>query len=328
MKQPGTFSISLDFELHWGCFENMKVLDEKNQNYFKKTREAIPAMLDLFESHQIHVTWAVVGMLFNEDEDQWHLNLPKEIPGFLNEEVSAYAWVKKNGFFSKKDPYHFAPTLIDKIKNTPFQEIGTHTYAHYFCQEEGQTAQQFREDLLMARKVSLEKNIEIRSLVFPRNQFNAEYLSICRELGITSVRSNPDIWYWASSAESGLMKRLFRTGDAYFSIQPYKMVFLSDIKKDEFPIQLPATRLYRPWNSKWPILNHLKMKRIFKEMTAAAKQGGYYHIWWHPHNLGNNPKECLVEIKQIIEHFKSLQAKYGFESLTMQETVDKIIKRS
>jgi hypothetical protein len=43
------------------------------------------------------------------------------------------------------------------------------------------------------------------------------------------------------------------------------------------------------------------MKRIFNEMTAAAKQGGYYHIWWHPHNLGNNPNECLLEIKQINE---------------------------
>lgn len=328
MKSPGTFSISLDFELHWGCFEHMKELNDKNQQYFKNTRAAIPQMLSLFETFKIHVTWASVGMLFNKNVDEWKQNVPAKIPGFMNEEVSAYKWVDKHGFFSEEDPFHFAPQLVQLIKDTPFQEIGTHTYAHYFCLEKGQTAEQFREDLIAACKMAKQVGIEIRSLVFPRNQFNKEYLSICKEMGITSVRSNPDIWYWTSSADSSLLKRLFRTGDAYLKFQPYKMVFLSDIETGELPVQLPATRLYRPWKPKFPLLNKLKMRRILNEMTAAAQSGGYYHIWWHPHNLGYHPNECLLEIRTILEHFKKLKAEYGFESLTMSETTEKLIRPS
>jgi len=163
-------------------------------------------------------------------------------------------------------------------------------------------------------------------LVFPRNQFNKDYLSICHEVGITSVRSNPDIWYWTSSADSSLLKRIFRTGDAYLKFQPYKMVFLNEIRADELPIQLPAARLYRPWKPRFPLLNKLKMRRILNEMTEAAQLGGYYHIWWHPENLGNHPEECLSEIRVMLEHFKKLEDAYGFESLTMGEITEKLIR--
>ena len=326
MKTQGIFSISLDFELHWGCFEHMQKLSEKEKRYFINTRNTIPKLLSLFESYGIHVTWATVGMLYNRNVDDWKKNKPNLIPTFENHDVSAYEWVNKHGFFSEEDPFHFAPELIQRIKSTPFQEIGTHTYAHYFCLEKGQTAAQFREDLITACKLAKAEGTEIKSLVFPRNQFNKDYLSICHELGITSVRSNPDIWYWTSSADSSLLKRIFRTGDAYLKFQPYKMVFLNEIRADELPIQLPAARLYRPWKPRFPLLNKLKMRRILNEMTQAAQMGGYYHIWWHPENLGNHPEECLSEIRVMLEHFKKLEADYGFESLTMGETTEKLIR--
>ncbi len=326
MKTQGIFSISLDFELHWGCFEHMQKLSEKEKRYFINTRNTIPKLLSLFESYGIHVTWATVGMLYNRNVDEWKKNKPSLIPAFENHDVSAYKWVNKHGFFSEEDPFHFAPELIQRIKSTPFQEIGTHTYAHYFCLEKGQTAAQFREDLITACKLAKAEGTEIKSLVFPRNQFNKDYLSICHELGITSVRSNPDIWYWTSSADSSLLKRIFRTGDAYLKFQPYKMVFLNEIRADELPIQLPAARLYRPWKPRFPLLNKLKMRRILNEMTEAAQLGGYYHIWWHPENLGNHPEECLSEIRVMLEHFKKLEADYGFESLTMGETTEKLIR--
>ena len=135
MGNNGIFSISLDFELHWGSFETMKTLNEKNQRYFSNTRKVIPEMLSLFEKNELHVTWAIVGMLYFKNVVEWNKNLPNQIPSFKNPEVSAYEWVKKNGFSGENDQEHFAPELIDLIKNKPYQEIGTHTFAHYFCLE-------------------------------------------------------------------------------------------------------------------------------------------------------------------------------------------------
>ena len=328
MREPGVFAVSLDFELHWGCFETMRELNDPVKQYFQNTRKAIPQMLRIFAEDKIHVTWASVGMLFRKNRQEWEANMPPVIPTFINPHVSAYEWIKKNGFCGEDDPYHFAPELVQQIKSTPYQEVGTHTYAHYFCLEEGQTKEQFREDIKMACKVAREHGIEIRSLVFPRNQFNQEYLSVCKEAGISSVRSSPDIWYWSPATGSSFMKKFFRAGDAYLKFQPIKMVYLRDIDTKELPLQLPATRLYRPWKPGQPIQNKLKMRRILNEMTEAARKGAYYHIWWHPHNFGNQPDECLKELKIITQHFNKLNQQYGFRSLTMQEITNELLQKN
>lgn len=326
MNQKGTFCISLDFELHWGCFETMKVLDEKGKTYFHNTRKAIPEMLKIFSAAELHVTWATVGMLYHRNVKEWEAHRPNPIPAFENPEVSAYAWVEKNGFLHDTDECHFAPELIAQIKNTPFQEIGTHTYAHYFCLEAGQTRAQFEADIQMACRLAAEQGIAIKSLVFPRNQFKESYLSVCREAGITAVRTSPDIWYWAYSHSSGsFMKRFFRAGDAYLKFQPIKMVYLKDIDTAALPLHLPASRLYRPWRPKFALENKLKMRRILNEMTAAAQKGAYYHIWWHPENFGSYPEACLNELKVMAEHYMRLKEKYGFESLNMGEITDRLM---
>ncbi len=326
MSDKGIFTISLDFELHWGCFEKM-VLNPAEQQYFLNTRAAIPQMLQLFSANNIHVTWAAVGMLYRKNKTEWLNDLPPLLPSFDNPNVSSYEWIDRHGFYSENDPFHFAPELIDLIKSTPHQEIGTHTYAHYFCLEPGQTPAQFKEDIQMACKLALEKGIVIRSLVFPRNQFNKEYLSICAEAGIHAVRSSPDVWYWEPATGSTFMKKFFRAGDAYLKFQPIRMVWLKDIKTDELPLHLPATRLYRPWKPGQHIQNKLKMRRILNEMTEAAKKKAYYHIWWHPHNFGNNPRECLAELKQIIDHFHVLHKKYGFRSMNMHEITNLLLEK-
>ena len=188
-KDSGVFVISLDFELHWGCFESMS-LNEQHQAYFNNTRKAIPAMLDIFSSNEIHVTWATVGMLFCKNINEWEKHRPAHLPSYINKKVSSYEWIHQNGFHALEDPYHFAPELIELIKATPYQEIGTHTYSHYYCLEQGQTKEQFREDLSIARELAAHRGIQLKSLVFPRNQFNKDYLSVCHEMGIESVRSN------------------------------------------------------------------------------------------------------------------------------------------
>ena len=43
--------------------------------------------------------------------------------------------------------YFFAPELIRSIHETKGQEIGTHTYSHYYCLEDSQNEIQFENDL-------------------------------------------------------------------------------------------------------------------------------------------------------------------------------------
>jgi hypothetical protein len=66
-------------------------------------------------------------------------------------------------------------------------------------------------------------------------------------------------------------------------------------------------------------LEPLRLRRIKKAMTYAAKRGEVFHLWWHPHNFGINQEENFKNLTEILEHFKTLQRKYSMRSASMKE---------
>ncbi|AVR46895.1 polysaccharide deacetylase [Christiangramia fulva] len=320
-KKYGIFTISLDFELLWGVFDHTE--PSNVFEYFSNTKKLIPELLKEFSQHNIHVTWAVVGMLFNKGWDEWKRNIPVVQSVYENSKLSAYNF----GMEFKADPdseiFCFAPELIDTIKKTPGQEIGTHTYSHYYCGEKGQDVKQFEADLETAVKLATEQGISLKSLVFPRNQLNEDYLKVCYQYGIENVRSNPSSWYWKNPLDSNLPTKIARTGDAYVNFGK-KTYPLSNLQRQEgMPLQQPASRFFRPYEENF-FLHNVKMRRILNEMENAAKNAEIYHLWWHPHNFGNHPQESLKDLKSILDHFSKLKEKYNFQSLNMQEIGAKI----
>ena len=311
----GFLVISLDFELLWGVFD--KVDHKEKETYFKNTRKVIPEILNLFSEYEIHCTWATVGMLFNENWEDWKKEIPKISPNYKNTNLSAYDY--GNSIKSRETEFLcFASDLIQQILNTANQEIGTHTYSHYYCLEEGQTLPSFQADLEKAIELAGNMGIELKSLVFPRNQFNEDYLKVCYELGIVNVRSNPTDWYWRDTQNDSLKNKIFRTGDAYLG-PINKSYSLTDLYFEKGkPLSQKASRLLRSYSSN-KFLNDLKLKRIKSEMTTAAKNNEIYHLWWHPHNFGNNPVENLSDLRQILNHYLVCKEKYGFQTATMNE---------
>jgi peptidoglycan/xylan/chitin deacetylase (PgdA/CDA1 family) len=343
----GVFTISLDFELHWGGFEKwnlgmtipiaigneLRITNNKNpdiyyKQYFQNTRKVIPEMLRLFEKYEVHVTWATVGMLFHRTREELLKNAPVLKPAYNEKKLSAYHYIETEGigYDEQTDPFHFAPSLINEIISTPHQELATHTFAHFYCNEAGQTVEQFREDIKAAQRAASMYGKKLTSLVFPRNQFNDLYLKVCFEEGITSVRSNPLDWFWhiESTQNESLRKRLNRGLDAYFPVgkkNTYKLESLQ-VGKD-FPICIPASRLLRPYNPNEFFLNYFKINRIKDEMSRAAKNGEVYHLWWHPHNFGRYPNESMSGLEKILKHYAFCQKKWGMESFSMAELSSK-----
>jgi len=311
----GYLVISLDFELIWGVFD--KVLHKQKEIYFDNTRKVIPEIINLFSEYNIHCTWATVGMLFNENFIEWETNKPNNLPNYKNTNLSAYNYGELNKMELSSQSC-FAKDLILQIKNSSNQELATHTYSHYYCLENGQDLLSFKADLEKSISLAAAMGIELKSLVFPRNQFNKAYLKICYDLGINNVRSNPTDWYWKDTQSTSLKNKLFRTGDAYFGTMN-KSYSIGQLKKIEgSPLSQKASRLLRPYTSN-SLLNNLKLKRIKSEMTYAARNNQIYHLWWHPHNFGNNPIENIADLKNLLEHYRKCEEKYGFGSATMSE---------
>lgn len=316
MLNNGYFLVSLDFELQWGRFDKVSLTD-KRKSELKNTVELIPIMLKLFETYNIAATWASVGMLFNNDKLEWYSNIPKTIPNYSNQKLSPYLYFKSLKNDEQINDYFFAKNLIKLIANTPLQEVATHTYSHYYCFENGQTINNFSDDLMKAKSLMQQNKYNFNSLIFPRNQFNAEYYKTCTLFGLQAIRTNPNIWYWKTETKDSIAKKIFRLIDTFNFFNYNKCVELSDFLKQNIkPFKLPSSRFFRSWVPN-KIVNYLKLKRILLEMSYAAKYKKYYHIWWHPENFGTYPNQCLQELELILKHYSFLNKKYNFKSESM-----------
>lgn len=313
----GKFVISLDFELMWGVRDVLTV-NNYGEN-IKGVHKVIPRLLDIFKEYNINATFSTVGFLFYKSRAEILQNLPALIPRYTNKNVSPYeGYFNSIGNNAAGDPYHYAPQLIALIQQHKNHEIGTHTFSHYYCLEEGQTINDFREDILSAKKAAEKWGITITSLVFPRNQFNNDYLEVCKSLGIICVRGNEKAWmYKVKDGNTGLsLRRAFKLADTYINISGYNCYRDAEISAG-FPVNIPASRFLRPYAKKLAVLDSLRLKRITAAMTYAARHNQTFHLWWHPHNFGIYRDENFLFLTAVLKHYKALNERYKFTSYTM-----------
>jgi peptidoglycan/xylan/chitin deacetylase (PgdA/CDA1 family) len=328
LTDHGMLIISLDFELFWGVHDVMS-LEQYRENLLG-VRQAVPGMLELFQEYDIHATWATVGKLFFENKSQLLKGLPLLKPNYESPLQSGYRLLNQIGESEEEDPFHYAPSLIKQIASVPHQEIGTHTFSHYYCLEAGQTSEEFKADIQKAVKIGKAEGISIQSIVFPRNQVNQQYLMICQDAGLLSYRGNEiSSIYQASSfhENQSAYKRILRLADAFVNLTGHHIYSLNSLATEPI-INLPSSRFLRPYNPKLKFLENLRLKRITNSLTKAAKENKMYHLWWHPHNFGLNLKENLQFLSKIFTHYSHLKNKYGMKSYNMAETAALLIDYS
>jgi hypothetical protein len=316
---PGTFIICLDFELHWGV-RDKRTVSQYSSNLLG-VRDAIPRLLDLFARYEIHGTWATVGLLFCENKEELLASLPSELPSYLDQSLSPYLTLKDVGNDERSDPFHYAPSLIAQIAAAPGQEIATHTFSHFYCLEPGQSASQFRADLVAACRIGARRNVKLQSIVFPRNQVNRDYLGICKELGIIAYRGTEKRSFHAPGSASenrALAKRLMRLLDTYVPVGGTNTYALP--KGEPRPFNLASSRFLRPYSASLSALEPLRLQRVTAELSWAARQNRVFHLWWHPHNFGVHQAENLRLLAKILVHFHKLREQWGMCSLTMCES--------
>lgn len=323
MTRVGTLIVSLDFELNWGVHDVFTL--EKYGEQLHGARLAIPKILDLFQTYEIHATWGVVGLLCFDTKVELLGNLPEVKPSYKQSAFSPYGKLDMVGENEDTDPLHFGKSLVRTIAFTPYQEIGTHTFSHYYCLEEGQSSEEFEADLLASKNVLQQFGFDIQSFIFPRNQTQNNYLEICKRHGVKSFRGNETSWIYEASNFSSQhqVKRVARLLDHYINMTGHHTFILEKIEPKPI-INLPSSRFLRPYNKKFKRLETYRLERIKNSLTHAAKRGEVYHLWWHPHNFGINIEENIKFLKMILEHVEILKSLYNFESLNMKEAVEKI----
>lgn len=319
--RKSTLIVSLDYELFWGMQDCCK-LKEYEANILGG-RKAIPKMLALFEKHGIHATWATVGFLFGEDEEELRRFFPEQLPTYENAALSAYRCFGRIGQDEETAPCFYGASLVKQIAAFPGQEIGSHTFSHYYCREAGQTTEQFRADMVAASAIARDHGFELQSVVLPRNQCETEYTQILTELGFSTYRDEENDWIHEKVKFRPLM-RLLRLADVYLPLTG-QGGYQPGI--EEGIVNLKGSRMYKPYFRPLSALEGLKIRRIKKQMLHAAKNGLTFHLWWHPHNVGVHTEFHMKQLEEIFSYYDVLKEKYGMRSLNMGEAAQEVLNR-
>lgn len=313
----GIFCISLDFEKYWGFHD---IYNPEDISHFQGVGMIVSGLLDLFTRHDIHVTWATVGLLgFEALEEQQKFSAELSIP-YSNPNYSPFP-LEKNHKEGLSNQLFLGKEEIKMIAATKNQELGSHTFSHFYCCESGPTSKDFEQDTQNMVRVAEQFGLSISSIVFPRNQVNEDCLKISAEAGFTAYRGNQPNRFWKNSTyeNESKLKKTGRFLDAYFPLSKTDFLNIDDLKNQKSDcLNIPASRFLRP-NSNNAFLEKRKLKRIKKEMLYAAQNNHIYHLWWHPHNFLKNPAESLNQLDEILRFYKELNNKYGFSSLNMGE---------
>lgn len=317
----GTFVISLDFELYWGMRDETR-LDAYKAN-LTGVHQAIPLMLETFNQHGIRATWAIVGFIFFQDSAELLQYAPEIKPAYLNPQMNPYLHLPDTDRHPELKPYYYAPELVRLIKSYRGQEIASHSFSHYYSAEAGTCPDSFRADLAAARQTAKHFGIDLTTYIFPRQQYSPCYAA---ELAMQGIR------YFRGDARSGIYhcpekhdifyaaKRGLRGLDSLFNLsgQQTTLPQTYPTAPQHTLVNVPASRFFYPYCPN-PTINRLRLERIMQGMTYAAQRNEVFHLWWHPHNFGAHIPENMQRLQQVIEHYHDLQARYGMQSMNIQE---------
>jgi peptidoglycan/xylan/chitin deacetylase (PgdA/CDA1 family) len=326
-EEAGILVVSIDFELYWGV-RDLYTKAEYGAKWLRE-REWIPHILELFRASGVHATWATVGLLFFADRRELLAGLPALQPSYDDPGLSPYGEINSGsvGDGEEEDPSSFAPTLIEQIRQTPGQAIGSHTFSHFYCMEKGQSVDEFYSDLQAAVAAAELRGIPLQSLVLPRNQLRRQYMRRLPELGFKTYRGNPrhSLYRGGYSVSDHFLRRALRLADSYLNLTGHHTYPVDSISS-RLPIDLPASFFFRTPPEPLRRLEPLRLKRIKDGMTQAARQGQVYHLWLHPYNAAE--AEAFRSLEEVVRHYRYLAERYGMISLNMEELGERVLAGS
>ncbi len=211
--RKGTLTISIDLELAWGVWDILTPEDLRRAE--ADERPICAALIDLFDRHQVPVTWAMVAALLDEKSARGR-------PG------GTACW--------------YAPDIVERIVNAKVaHEIGSHGGRHvYFANIAEPEA---REDLAFAADVHRSNGLAFESFVFPRNAIG--HMDLVAEAGLRTFRGPDAGWTRLMRGAPRPIRQAVNLADKMLPVPPHPVTARSRAAVDRYPGLHAAARTQR-----------------------------------------------------------------------------------
>ena len=244
--------ISIDLEMAWGRWEQ---IDDRYLRFAEQAdRPIVRRLLQIAERHDIPMTWAVVGRVFDDS------------PGFGNLPGPRAAW--------------FAPELVEAIQKSPVRhDIASHSYAHVYY--EGLSEAEASQDL--GNDVELRKRwgIPARSWVFPRNEI--AHVEKLADAGVEVYRTVDAGWMEQVRHHAFRLYPAANLLDKILPITPPPVAPQTMTFGARRVVALPSSTILIARNGLRRLVHPGVSKlRWINAIESAMRQGKVFHPWFHP----------------------------------------------
>jgi len=309
----GTFVVSIDTEMAWGA-------NHKGPSFVYSCadeRRCIDRVAALMEKYEVPGTWAIVGHLF--------LDRCEPVDGTKHPEIVRADYPSRSGDWFDADPCSdaaragtwYAPDVVERILScSTAQEIASHSFSHLPVGGPACSPEVFDSELRECRRLAAERNIALRSFVFPRNVVG--HLPVLRANGFRSFRGQPSGPATAGDDGGGLVGPLKRLGQRAV-LSPAAVVYP---EFDDGLWNLPSTFLFSGESRRRT--HTLWIQQALRRLRLAARHGGLFHLWFHPHNIAASPEVALVGLERLLREVRRLRDAERLSTLTMNGLVDRL----
>lgn len=281
------FTLSLDFELIWGTVHHLGP-QRFREACHRERAIVIDRLLALFEKYRVPATWCIVGHLFlgrcQAQFGQKHPELTLPSANWLRDDP---------GGSEATEPNFYGRSLVEKIRSCAVsQEIGCHSFSHIIFPEcSRETA---RSEIAECVRLAAESGIEMRSFAFPRNR--VAHLGVLKEYGFTHYRG-PGKNERFDQYRLRAMRRVVHLLDILLAREPRPVVpemndGLWNVAGSMVFLPKHGLRRYIPMS--------LRVRRARKGLNAAVRDGGIFHLWFHPTNMADEMESMFKGLEEIL----------------------------
>lgn len=289
--ERGACVISIDTELAWG--EAHRRDGTEGRHRFAAERGVIAELLAMLARYEISATWAVVGHLFldacRDDGRGPHPDLVPPMYGWLDAD-----WLAIDPCSSlDADPFWYGRDIVDAILACPVrQEIGSHSFTHVIVDDPGCTPEVFSSELSAATRVAVERGVELRSFVYPRNAI-AQIPLLARH-GFRCYRGGR-----TSEPFAGRPPSLRRGLRALDRLRPLRGSAVMPQRHPSGVWNVPQTYLFAPPSRGRRLPPRMWSRRPVARLRQAVRHRSLFHLWFHPYNITADPEWALAALEHV-----------------------------
>lgn len=308
--KKGVFCISFDIDLLWGRHD-------LNYEPFKKplgkARKIFNVLLSKLEEDKIPATWAIIGHLFLES--------CKSEKGVLHPEIvrPKYNWYKEEWFSSdpcsnlKKDPLWYGKDIVEALKKSSYQEIGSHSFSHVIFGDKGCSKRCADSEVLKCLLLAKKEGIKLESFVFPRNKIG--HLDVLKKYNFKAFRG----------AQKNFESKNKIIQLAKFLSPTPPPVYLP--KTEQGLVNIPASMYFI--SARGPrrfIPRQLIFTKAKLGIDKAIKEKKIFHIWAHLEDFAEKYSEKMRTFNEIIDYAKYKRDEGKIEIKTMRDVAKTVLK--